>query len=104
MPIVPEVVDAIVREGVHVTLILMHAAGELPFDRPDLIRLARGESHVRPIEQVRITPMDGGRVLVVEGEIAPPVPLESLTNNRMIDVNQGNGSWQGPDEDLATTG
>eukprot|EP00439_Symbiodinium_sp_Y106_P080247 s176_g19.t1 len=82
-------VDEIVREGVHVTLILMHAAGELPFDRPDLLRLARGESHVRPIEQVRITPVDGGRVLVVEGEIAPSVPLESLTNNQMIDVNQG---------------
>ena len=82
-------VDEIVREGVHVTLILMHAAGELPFDRPDLLRLARGESHVRPIEQVRITPVHGGRVLVVEGEIAPSVPLESLTNNQMIDVNQG---------------
>ena len=66
----------------------MHAAGELPFDRPDLIRLARGESHVRPIEQVRITPMDVGIVLVVEGETAPSVPLESLTNNQIIDVSQ----------------
>eukprot|EP00439_Symbiodinium_sp_Y106_P081960 s2757_g21.t1 len=32
---------------------------------------------------------NGGRTLVVDGEIAPSVPLEAMTSNQMIDVNQG---------------
>ena len=43
-------VTDIQNESVHVTLIMMNAAGELPFDRPDLLRLARRDSFVRPIE------------------------------------------------------
>ena len=53
------------------TLILMNAAGELPLDRPDLHRLARGDSYVRPIESARVTARNGGRPVVVDGEIAP---------------------------------
>ena len=71
------------------TLIMMNAAGELPFDRPDLLLLARGDSYVRPIESAMVTARNGGRTLVVDGEIAPSVPLESMTSNQMIDVNQG---------------
>ena len=71
------------------TLILMNAAGELPLDRPDLHRLARGDSYVRPIESARVTARNGGRPVVVDGEIAPSVPLEAMTSNKMIDVNQG---------------
>ena len=70
------------------TLILMNAAGELPLDRPDLHRLARGDSYVRPIESARVTARNGGRPVVVDGEIAPSVPLEAMTSNKMIDVNR----------------
>ena len=82
-------VTDIQNEGVHVTLIMMNAAGELPFDRPDLLRLARGESYVRPIDSARVTVRNGGRTLVVDGEIAPSVPLEAMTSNQMIDANLG---------------
>ena len=82
-------VTDIQNEGVHVTLIMMNAAGELPFDRPDLLRLARGESYVRPIESARVTARNGGRTLVVDGEIAPSVPLEAMTSNQLIDANLG---------------
>ena len=41
------------------------------------------------LSQQRVTAGNGGRSLVVDGEIAPSVPLESLTSNQMIDVNQG---------------
>eukprot|EP00439_Symbiodinium_sp_Y106_P042536 s1796_g5.t1 len=68
-------VTDIQNQGVHVTLIMMNAAGELPFDRPDLLRLARGESYVRPIESAMVAARNGGRTLVVDGEIAPSVPL-----------------------------
>ena len=77
------------NEGVHVTLIMMNAAGELPFDRPGLLRLAGGESYVRPIQSARVTARNGGRTLVVDGEIVPSVPLEAMTSNQMIDANLG---------------
>ena len=67
----------------------MNAAGELPFDRPDLMRLARGESYVRPIDTAMVTARNGGRTLVVDGEIAPSVPLEAMTRNQMVDANLG---------------
>ena len=54
-----------------------------------MLRLARGDSYVRPIESARVTARNGGRTLVVDGEIAPSVPLEAMTSNQMIDVNQG---------------
>ena len=82
-------VTDIQNEGAHVTLIMMIVAAELPFDRQDLLRLARGDSYVRPIESARVTARNGGRTLVVDGEIAPSVPLEAMTSNQMIDVNQG---------------
>eukprot|EP00439_Symbiodinium_sp_Y106_P047520 s3348_g6.t1 len=82
-------VTDIQNEGVHMTLIMMNAAGELPFDRPDLMRLARSGSYVRPIASARVTARNGGRTLVVDGEIAPSVPLEAMTNNQMIDANLG---------------
>ena len=68
---------------------MMNAAGELPFDRPDLLRLARGESYVRPIDSARATVRNCDRTLVVDGEIAPSVPLEAMTSNQMIDANLG---------------
>ena len=67
----------------------MNAAGELPFDRSDLMRLARGDSYVRPIESARAAARNGGRTLVVDGEIASSVPLEAMTSNQMIDANLG---------------
>ena len=70
------------------TLIMMNAAGELPFDRPDLMRLARGDSYVRPIASARVTARNGGRTLVVDGEIAPSVPLEAMTNNQMMPTGE----------------
>ena len=71
------------------TLITMNVAGDLPFDRPDLIRLARGDSYVRPIDSARVTARNGGRTLVINREIAPSVPLEAMTRNQMIDTNLG---------------
>ena len=84
-------VTDIQNEGVHVTLTMMNAAGELPFDRPDLLRLARGESYVRPIESARVIARNGGRTLVVDGEIAPSAPLEAMTmtSNQLVDANLG---------------
>eukprot|EP00439_Symbiodinium_sp_Y106_P060088 s3562_g8.t2 len=67
----------------------MNAAGALPFDRRDLMRLARGESYVRPIDTAMVTARNGGRTLVVDGEIAPSVPLEAMTRNQMVDANLG---------------
>ena len=77
------------NEGVHMSLIMMNAAGELSFDRPDLLRLARGESYVRPIESAMMIARNGGRILAVEREIAPSIPLQEMSNNQIIDMNQG---------------
>ena len=82
-------VTDIQTDGVQVTLVTMNAAGELPFDRPDLARLARGERFVRPIDTVMVTARNGGRTLLVDGEIASSVPLEAMTSNQMIDANLG---------------
>ena len=71
------------------TLIAMNAAGELPFDRPGLMRLARDDSYVRPIDSARVTARNGGRTLVIDREIAPSVPLEAMTRNQAIDTNLG---------------
>ena len=53
------------------------------------MRLARGESYVRPIDTAMVTARNGGRTLVVDGEIAPSVPLEAMTRNQMVDANRG---------------
>ena len=53
------------------------------------MRLARGESYVRPIDTAMVTARNGGRTLVVDGEIAPSVPLEAMTRNQMVDANLG---------------
>ena len=47
-------VTEIQTDGVQVTLVTMNAVGELPFDKPDLMRLARGESYVRPIDTAMV--------------------------------------------------
>ena len=82
-------VTEIQTDAVQVTLVTMNAAGALPFDRRDLMRAARGESYVRPIDTAMVTARNGGRTLVVDGEIAPSVPLEAMTRNQMVDANLG---------------
>ena len=71
--------------------IALHASGGVPKDREDLIRLATGESFVRPTAFTRVTPdPTAAGVLVVEvplGTNADEVMVtEVLTGPQQIDA------------------
>ena len=46
----------VITDGVQTSLVALHMMGGVPEDRQDLIRLATGESFVRPTAFQRVTP------------------------------------------------
>ncbi|CAE7406577.1 unnamed protein product [Symbiodinium sp. CCMP2456] len=77
-------VEEVKENGVQSSLVALHLAGRVPEDREDLIRLATGESIVRPTAFTRVTPdPTAGGVLIAE------VPMEDLTGPQQIDSAMG---------------
>ena len=74
----------VITDGVQTSLVALHLTGGVPEDRQDLIRLATGESFVRPTAFQRVHPdPNAPGVLVVD------VPLDSMTGPESIDVAMG---------------
>ena len=68
------------------TLVALHLTGALPEAREDLVRLATGESFVRPTTFARVRP-DTAAVLTVEADIGNGAPHEN--GNIAIDAAIG---------------
>ena len=76
--------EEVKTDGVQTSLVALHLSGGVPEDRQDLIRLATGESFVRPTTFHRVTPdPNAPGVLVLD------VPLESMTGPQRIDAAMG---------------
>ena len=76
--------EEVKTDGVQTSLVALHLSGGVPEDRQDLIRLATGESFVRPTTFHRATPdSNAPGVLVLD------VPLESMTGPQRIDAAMG---------------
>ena len=73
-------VEEVKENGVQSSLVALHLAGRVPEDREDLIRLATGESFVRPTAFTRVTPRS-----------------ECRLECSYVDVPLGNGRGSGPD-------
>ena len=74
----------VITDGVQTSLVALHMMGGVPEDRQDLIRLATGESFVRPTAFQRVTPdPNAPGVLILD------VPLESMTGPQRIDAAMG---------------
>ena len=74
----------VITDGVQTSLVALHMTGGVPVDRQDLIRLATGESFVRPTAFQRVNPdPNAPGVLVLD------VPLESMTGPQRIDAAMG---------------
>ena len=74
----------VITDGVQTSLVALHMNGGVPEDRQDLIRLATGESFVRPTAFQRVTPdPNAPGVLILD------VPLESMTGPQRIDAAMG---------------
>ena len=74
----------VITDGVQTSLVALHMTGGVPEDRQDLIRLATGESFVRPTAFQRVNPdPNAPGVLVLD------VPLESMTGPQRIDAAMG---------------
>ena len=74
----------VITDGVQTSLVALHMNGGVPEDRQDLIRLANGESFVRPTAFQRVHPdPNAPGVLVLD------VPLESMTGPQRIDAAMG---------------
>ena len=77
-------VEEVKADGVQTSLVALHVSGGAPEDRADLIRLATGESFVRPTAFTRVTPdPNAAGVLFVD------IPLEDLTGPQQIDSAMG---------------
>ena len=74
----------VITDGVQTSLVALHMNGGVPEDRQDLIRLANGESFVRPTAFQRVHPdPNAPGVLVLD------VPLDSMTGPQRIDAAMG---------------
>ena len=74
----------VITDGVQTSLVALHMMGGVPEDRQDLIRLATGESFVRPTAFQRVNPdPNAPGVLVLDA------PLESMTGPQRIDAAMG---------------
>ena len=74
----------VITDGVQTSLVALHMNGGVPEDRQDLIRLANGESFVRPTACQRVHPdSNAPGVLVLD------VPLDSMTGPQRIDAAMG---------------
>ena len=74
----------VITDGVQTSLVALHMNGGVPEDRQDLIRLAHGESFVRPTAFQRVHPdPNAPGVLVLD------VPLDSMTGPQRIDAAMG---------------
>ena len=71
-------------DGVQTSLVALHLSGGVPEDREDLIRLATGESFVRPSTFHRVTPEPNA-----PGVLVLDVPLEAMTGPQRIDAAMG---------------
>ena len=97
-------VEEVKQDGVQTSLVALHASGGVPEDREDLIRLATGESFVRPTAFTRVTPDPrAAGVLVVEVPLATNADevmvAEVLTGPQQIDSAMGIRSGpNGPNE------
>ena len=76
----------VINDGVQTSLVALHMMGGVPEDRQDLIRLANGESFVRPRPNAfeRVTPDPNA-----PGVIILDVPLDSMTGPQRIDAAMG---------------
>ena len=79
-------VEEVRNVGVQSSLVALHLIGAVPETRQDLIRLATGESFVRPTAFVRVTAAPGANVLTVDAEIGDGSPHEPLQGNQQIDA------------------
>eukprot|EP00439_Symbiodinium_sp_Y106_P076010 s1279_g15.t1 len=62
-------VEEVRSDGAQASLVALHLTGDLPETRQDLIRLATGESFVRPTAFTRVTAAPGMNVLTMDVEI-----------------------------------
>ena len=80
-------VSEVMTDGVQTSLVALHLSGGVPEDREDLIRLATGETFVRPTAFTRVHPAPNaaGGVMIVD------VPMEdiNLTGPQQIDAAIG---------------
>ena len=74
----------VITDGVQTSLVALHMTGGVPEDRHDLIRLATGESFVRPTAFQRVHPDPNA-----PGVIVLDVPLDSMTGPQRIDAAMG---------------
>ena len=82
-------VEEVRNDGVQSSLVALHLIGGVPETRQDLIRLATGESFVRPTAFVRVNAAPGANVLTVDAEIGDGSSNESLQGNQQIDAALG---------------
>ena len=82
-------VEELRESGVQSSLVALHLIGELPETRQDLIRLATGESLVRPTACQRVTAAPGANVLAVDIEFGDDSPTDPLAGNQQIDAALG---------------
>ena len=82
-------VEEVRSDGVQASLIALHLTGGVPETRQDLIRLATGESFVRPTAFERVTAAPGANVLTMDVEIGDESSDESLHGNQQIDAALG---------------
>ena len=83
-------VEEVRSDGVQSSLVALHLMGELPETRQDLIRLATGESFVRPTAFTRVTVAPGTNALTMDVEIGDDSSDDSsLHGNQRIDAALG---------------
>ena len=83
-------VEEVRSDGVQASLVALRLTGELPETRQDLIRLATGESFVRPTAFTRVTAAPGTNVLTIDVEIGDDSSDDSsLHGNQQIDATLG---------------
>ena len=83
-------VEDVRSDGVQASLIALHLTGGVPETRQDLIRLATGESFVRPTAFERVTAAPGANALTMDVEIGDDSSDDSsLHGNQQIDAALG---------------
>ena len=83
-------VEKIRSDGVQASLVALYLTESIPENRQDLIRLATGESFVRPTAFHRVTATPGANVLTVDVEIDNRVSNDPpLAGNQLIDATRG---------------
>ena len=83
-------VEEVRSDGVQSSLVALHLMGELPETRQDLIRLATGESFVRPTAFTRVTVAPGTNALTMDVEIGDDSSDDSsLHGKQRIDAALG---------------